>query len=114
MNQDDWQNMLKVAGPAGTLGLVGAVLRGVIDQIGGWRVWLVGMTAAGIVSTLVGLGLQAINISVLAQYAIIGTCAYVSRDILTGLTQLSGMLAANPFSFIAKLRSAIKGDKEQP
>ena len=112
MSSDEWTKVLAVAGPAGIVGLLVAVARGVIEQLGGWRVWFVGMTAAVTVSILVGLGLQATEIGLLAQSAIMGTCAYVSRDILMGLQQLSAMLATNPFGFIAKIRGAIRGDKE--
>lgn len=109
---DDWGKVLAVAAPAGIIGLAVAVARGVIEQQGGWRVWVVGMTAAVTVSVLVALGLKATDIGPVAQSAVVGTCAYVSRDILTGLQQLSSMLASNPFGFIAKIRAAIRGDKE--
>ena len=112
MDQQDWQRILGVAGPAGILGLAFAAARGIIDQVGGWRPWLIGMTSAVVVSSLVGLGLHDSKMSVWAQSAVIGLCAYVSRDILLGLIQLSSMLAASPLEFFRKVRAAIRGDKE--
>lgn len=112
MNQDDWHKLMNVAAPAGALGFAVAVFRGVIDQCGGWRKWFAGLAASVLVAALVGLGLHDAEVPVYMQYAIVGLCAYVSRDILMALTQLSGMLAASPFDFFRKIRAAIRGDKE--
>ena len=60
---------------------------------------------------MVGLGIHDTEMSATAQFAIIGTCAYVSRDILTGLKQLSGMLADSPLKLFAKIRGILRGDK---
>lgn len=109
MNQDEWQKALQVAGPAGALGLIVAVMRGVIDQQGGWRVWLSGLTAAMLVSVIVGLGLHDTDIPQYMQIAIVGLCAYVSRDILTGVVQLSGMMASSPFGFLKEIRDFLRG-----
>jgi len=113
MEQEDWKKLLDIAVPAGTIGILVALARGVIEQHGGWRLWLIGLVAALTVAVLVGLGLQSTEIRTTAQYGIIGVCAYVSRDILEGLKQLSRMLADNPFSFITKIRAALRGDRNE-
>lgn len=109
MNQDDWHKLMNVAAPAGALGFAVAVFRGVIDQCGGWRKWFAGLAASVLVAALVGLGLHDAQVPVYMQFAIVGLCAYVARDILMGLTQLSGMLANSPFEFFQRIRDAIKG-----
>ena len=109
MDQKDWQNLLNVAGPAGAIGLSVAIARGVIDQVGGWRVWLSGGAASVLVAAFVGLGLHDADVPVFMQSAIVGLCAYVARDILMGLQQLSGMVAASPLEALRKIRDLLRG-----
>lgn len=109
MNQDDWQKVFNVAGPAGALGFAVAVFRGVIDQCGGWRKWLAGLAASVLVAALVGLGLRDADMPLYLQFATVGLCAYIARDILMGLTQISGMVASQPFETLAKIRDFLRG-----
>lgn len=109
MNQDDFQKVLNVAAPAGALGFAVAVFRGVIERQGGWRVWLSGLVAAGFVGITVGLGIHASDIPIYAQLAIVIVCSYVSRDILMGLTQISGMVASKPIETLGKIWDFIRG-----
>lgn len=113
MNQDEWQKFLHVAAPAGALGFAVAVARGVIEQCGGWRKWVASLVACLLVSTLVGLGLHDTDMSVYMQFPIVGLCAYVARDILTGLSQLSSMMASSPFEFAGKIRDFLRGRSGQ-
>lgn len=111
MNQDEWQKFLHVAAPAGALGFAVAVFRGVIEQGGGWRKWIAGLAASVLVATFVGLGLHDTGVPAFLQFPIVGLCAYVARDILMGLTQLSSMMASSPFEFATKIRDFLRGNK---
>lgn len=112
MDQNDWKRILDVAGPAGLIGFAVAVFRGVIDQCGGWRKWFAGLAASVLVAAFVGLGLHDADVPAYMQSAIVGLCAYVARDILMGLQQLSGMMASSPLKFVKNLRDAIRGKQQ--
>lgn len=109
MNQDDWQRVLNVAGPAGAIGFAVAVFRGVIEQSGGWRKWCAGLAASVLVAGLVGLGLHDTDVPAIMQSAVVGLCAYVARDILMGLTQVSSMVASNPIAALERVRDFLRG-----
>lgn len=113
MDQQDWQKLVNVAAPAGAVGLAVAIARGVIDQCGGWKKWIAGLVAAPLVAAWVGLGLHESGTPIYMQFSIVGLCAYVARDILTGLTQLSSMLAQSPFEFATKIRDFLRGRNGQ-
>ena len=113
MNQDEWQKFLHVAAPAGALGFAVAVFRGVIEQGCGWRKWFAGLAASVLVSAFVGLGLHDTETPCFLQYAIVGLCAYVARDILMGLTHISGMVASQPFETLTKIRDFLRGRSEK-
>lgn len=104
---------MSVAAPAGAIGFAVAVARGVIDQAGGWRLWLSGGAASVLVASLVGLGLHDTEVPVFMQSAIIGLCAYVARDILLGLQQLSRMVAASPLEALRRIRDALRGNGKE-
>ena len=109
MNQDDWQKLFNVAGPAGAIGFSVAVFRGVINQCGGWRVWLSGLAASILVAVLVDLGMHDYDAPFSVKLAVVGLCAYIARDILIGLTQVSGMIASKPFETLEKVRDFLRG-----
>ena len=109
MNQDEWQKFLHVAAPVGALGFAVAVFRGVIDQSGGWRKWVAGLAASVLVATFVGLGLHDTGVPAFLQLAVVALCAYVARDILMGITQVSGMVAVSPFETLARIRDLLRG-----
>ena len=111
---DDWLKVQAVAAPAGALAIIVAIGRGIIEQQGGWQAWLGGMVGAMLVSVPVALGLVSAGVGIYAQTAIVIVCAYVSRDIITGVRLLSTMMASNPFGFVAKFRAMLRGDKETP
>lgn len=113
MNQEEWNKLLGVAAPAGGIGFAVAVFRGVIERQGGWRIWLSGLAAAGIVGMTVGLGIHASDIPIYAQLAVVILCSYVARDILMGLTQVSGMIASKPFETLERIRDFLRGRSGQ-
>lgn len=112
MDQKDWGALYNVAGPAGAIGFAVALFRGVIDQCGGWRRWVASLFASVLVAVFIGLGLHDTGVPVIMQSAVVGLCSYIARDILMGLTQLSGMLATSPLEFLQKVREAIKGRQQ--
>lgn len=109
MNQDEWQKFMNVAAPAGGIGFAVAVFRGVIEQQGGWRKWFAGLAAAIVVGIVVGLGLHSTDVPVFMQHSIVIVCSYVARDILMGLTQVSGMVASKPLETIGRIIDFIRG-----
>lgn len=109
MNQDEWQRFMNVAAPAGALGFAVAVFRGVIEQGGGWRKWIAGLAASVLVATFVGLGLHDTGVPAFLQSAVVALCAYVARDILMGITQVSGMVASSPFETLERIRDFLRG-----
>lgn len=109
MNQDEWNKLLGVAAPAGGIGFAVAVFRGVIERQGGWRIWLSGLAAAVVVGITVGLGIHASDAPIYVQFAIVIVCSYVARDILMGLTQISGMVASKPIETLGRILDFIRG-----
>lgn len=95
----------------GMIGLAVGAMALIIQERGGWRVWVRGLLAAVVVAVLLGLGLKETSVAPSMQLAIIGLCAYTAPDLLGAIGLVGSMIRTDPFGLVQKLRAAIRGDK---
>jgi hypothetical protein len=88
---------------------VGASRALIIERHGSFKQWFREVLGAILVATLVALGMDGISLTVATKGALIGTSAYVSTDLLTGLNRVARMIANDPIEFALKLVSTLRG-----
>lgn len=102
--------LLAAGGPAGVIGLVVGIARGIIQaKHGSLGAWVRGITASLIVGVAVGWGLSDTSFSATTQAAIIACCAYIADDVLLGLLVLGGLFSKDPASFAGKVLDGVRG-----
>ena len=96
----------------GAIGFIVGVARGVIEERhGGWLGFARGITSAIVVSAIVGLGLADSAFPPTMQACIIGVCAYVSEDIVMGVSKIAAEAGKDPIGVLRAIRDAWRGRK---
>lgn len=95
---------------SGIIGLVVGIANGIIQRKhGGWAGFFSAIVWGMIVSILVGLLVQDYIESEPLRLAIVGMCAVISEDIVTGLRTFGQGLRTDPVGSVAKLLNALRG-----
>lgn len=98
----------------GVIGLVVGIANGIIQRKhGGWGGFFSAIMWGVIVSVLVGLLVQDYIESEALRFAIIGLCAVISDDIVTGLRTFGAGLRTDPVGYVAKVLNALRGKSNQ-
>lgn len=110
----DLDKVLAAVAASGVAGLAVGIARGLIsNRHGGLAGFLRGAVASVITSVLVGLAIADSGLSPTKQYAIVGLCAYVADDLLTGVIVLFQAFATNPMKFLMDVWTSIRGGRVQ-
>lgn len=110
MDEEHHKTIVTAAITAGVIGMVMGIARGIVQQKhGGWGPFFRGLVASIAAAILVGWGLADFDMSPTKQAFVIGVCAYLADDVLTGLQEIAKLFSADPFGTFEKVWSALRG-----